>query len=147
MIDARKISEKTQSCGLLERCAQFPSCGCDVSDPLSERDPFRTHEKQGLFRKYEVKRIDGTDQGSGKHAGCEYFVLDISHDRHARAALTAYALSALGTNCNLARDMAARYGLDLSTANSSPAERPGVVLDCTCEKSAKQEVNDTKLEP
>ena len=146
MTDAQKLPGKPQSCGLLEHCAQFPSCGCDGRDPLSERDPFRTQEKQGLFRKYEVKRIDGTDQGSGKHAGCEYFVLDISHDKHAHAALTAYALSAMSTNCDLARDMALRYGLDLSAANPTPADRPAVVLVCTCGKAAKQGVSDTQFE-
>lgn len=48
---------------------------------------------EGLFvnpGKYEVRRTDGTDAPGGKHHGCALFVLDLTHDRAARAALRAY---------------------------------------------------------
>jgi hypothetical protein len=41
--------------------------------------------------KYRVERTDGSTVPGGKHARCEYFVLDLRHDRFARPALEAYA--------------------------------------------------------
>lgn len=49
---------------------------------------------KGLFSKFEVRRTDGTDGVHQKHDGCQYFVLDLTHDRHAAPALRAYADSA-----------------------------------------------------
>ncbi len=46
--------------------------------------------ERGLYRKYNVERLGGTP---GKHDECEYFVLDLMHDIHAREALRAYAAS------------------------------------------------------
>ena len=48
---------------------------------------------KGLYGKFIVQRADGSDQHGGKHHGCEYFVLDLSHDKHAYMALRAYANS------------------------------------------------------
>lgn len=47
-------------------------------------DPDR---ERGLYGKYHVHRHGDT----GKHAECEYFVLDLNHDRHALTAIAAYA--------------------------------------------------------
>ena len=47
----------------------------------------------GLFGKFIVNRVDGRDAPGEKHAGCEYFVLDLSHDSHALPAIAAYAQS------------------------------------------------------
>lgn len=46
---------------------------------------------KGLYPKFEVNRTDGTSGPGGKHYGCEYFVLDIDHDKFAIPALRAYA--------------------------------------------------------
>lgn len=46
---------------------------------------------KGLYNKFDVRRTDGNSEKGGKHHGCEYFVLDLSHDVHACAALSAYA--------------------------------------------------------
>lgn len=46
---------------------------------------------RGLYNKFVVRRTDGTDDIGGKHYGCEYFVLDRTHDKFAAAALRAYA--------------------------------------------------------
>jgi len=43
---------------------------------------------RGLYRKYDVSRVGDE---SGKHDDCDYFVLDLVHDPHAKAALLAYA--------------------------------------------------------
>ncbi len=49
-------------------------------------------KRDGVFRKFDVRRTDGTDQKPGdKHFNCVYFVLDVSHDKFAAAALRAYA--------------------------------------------------------
>jgi hypothetical protein len=47
----------------------------------------------GLYRKFDVRRTDGSDAPGGKHHQCAYFVLDLDHDPHAKAALAAYAKS------------------------------------------------------
>lgn len=47
----------------------------------------------GLYGKYRVERNDGSSEPGGKHEDCVYFVLDLDHDKHARAALAAYAES------------------------------------------------------
>lgn len=49
--------------------------------------------EKGLYQKYHVQRVDGSDAPGGRHDGCEYFVLDVTHDPHARRALIAYANS------------------------------------------------------
>lgn len=41
--------------------------------------------------KYTVIRNDGTDRPGEKHDGCQYFVLDLTHDAAARDALKFYA--------------------------------------------------------
>ena len=49
--------------------------------------------KEGLYNKFSVQRRDGKDAPGCKHHGCEYFVLDLTHDKHAAPALRAYAES------------------------------------------------------
>lgn len=46
---------------------------------------------RGLYNKFIVQRTDGEHESCRKHDGCEYFVLDLSCDRYARAAILAYA--------------------------------------------------------
>ena len=50
-----------------------------------------TKKALGLYHKFDVRRADGTDAPGGKHDGCSYFVLDLTHDPHAIPALRAYA--------------------------------------------------------
>lgn len=45
----------------------------------------------GLHDKYRVERTDGLHEAGGKHDGCEYFVLDLTHDPLARGAVRFYA--------------------------------------------------------
>jgi hypothetical protein len=51
---------------------------------MSDRD-------KGLIAKYSVRRTDGSDQLGGRHHGCRYFVLDLTHDPLARLAAERYA--------------------------------------------------------
>lgn len=48
-------------------------------------------KRRGLYEKFTVTRTDGTSAPGGKHDGCRYFVLDVTHDPFADAALQAYA--------------------------------------------------------
>lgn len=50
--------------------------------------PTDADTERGLYRKYRVERLSDP---TGKHADCDYYVLDLVHDRFARAALRAYA--------------------------------------------------------
>lgn len=89
--------------------------------PLPERDGKLTNRAQGAYRKFDVRRTDGSDQLGGKHHGCEYFVLDVTHDPHAKAALQAYADACENTHMFLAADMRDRYVL--SSAQAQPSEQ------------------------
>ena len=60
---------------------------------------------RGLSDKFEVHRKYGTDAPGGKHHGCQYFVLDVTHDPHARPALLAYAQSCRAEYPLLAEDI------------------------------------------
>lgn len=60
---------------------------------------------RGLYGKFYVRRVDGRDTVGEKHADCEYFVLDMTHDPHAAAALRAYADSCEAEFPALARDL------------------------------------------
>ena len=59
----------------------------------------------GLYNKYIVYRGDGADRLGEKHDGCDYFVLDITHDPHALPALIAYADSCEQDYPLLAQDL------------------------------------------
>lgn len=48
---------------------------------------------RGLYRKFQVTRTDGSSGPGGKHVGCDYFVLDLTHDEFALEALAAYAFA------------------------------------------------------
>jgi hypothetical protein len=60
---------------------------------------------RGLFHKFDVRRVDGSDALGGKHDGCNYFVLDLTHDKHAIPALRAYAKSCKAEYPHLAHDL------------------------------------------
>jgi len=62
---------------------------------------------RGLYGKFHVTRTDGSSEPGGKHDGGEYFVLDLTHDKHAAAALRAYADSCDAEYPLLAADLRA----------------------------------------
>lgn len=71
-------------------CGQIacPHCGPYAARMKEMAMPSKT---EGLIHKYDVRRVDGTDQPGGKHEECRLFVLDIDHDPNARRALMVYA--------------------------------------------------------
>lgn len=72
-------------------------------------DPDR--RQRGLYHKFYVERVDGSSQPGGKHHGCDYFVLDLTHDPHAKATILAYADSCEVDYPALARDLRAKFGV------------------------------------
>ena len=64
-------------------------------------------EARGIYRKYDIKRTDGSSERGGKHEECAYFVLDLEHDEFAGAALKAYAKACRKTRPRLAEDIEA----------------------------------------
>lgn len=64
--------------------------------------------KIGLYNKFTVTRTDGASEPGGKHDGCDYFVLDLTHDPHAIPALKAYADSCRAIYPLLAADLDAK---------------------------------------
>lgn len=63
--------------------------------------------QQGLYGKFAISRLDGSSEPGGRHHGCRYFTLDLEHDPHAVAALTAYANSCRETHPLLSADLRA----------------------------------------
>lgn len=80
-----------------------------IDETLPERDQAKPAEQQGLFRKFDVRRVDGSDAPGGKHHGCRYFVLDLDHDQHAPAAMAAYAKACRATHPVLSAEIDAEY--------------------------------------
>ena len=50
-------------------------------------------KEKGLYQKYHVARTDGSSEIGGKHENCAMYVLDLTHDPHARKALKYYVES------------------------------------------------------
>lgn len=65
-------------------------------------------QTKGIYHKFSVSRVDGRDKPGGDKQGAEYFVLDMAHDPHARAALLAYAVSCRRDYPALSRDLLAK---------------------------------------
>lgn len=59
---------------------------------------------RGLYRKFWVERTDGQSAPGRKHDGCEYYVLDLTHDPLAVPALGAYAAAARAAGFALLAD-------------------------------------------
>lgn len=98
---------------LLDRIDPNPAPAASSSAAPSgfpERDQSKPAEQQGMFRKFDVRRTDGSSEPGGKHYGCRYWVLDLNHDQHAPAAMQAYAADCRATHPVLADDIEAEFG-------------------------------------
>jgi hypothetical protein len=60
-------------------------------------------KQRGLYAKY--KPIERLDAPNPKHDGCEYFILDLTHDAIARDAVLLYALLCKADYPELAKDL------------------------------------------
>jgi hypothetical protein len=79
---------------------------------------------KGLIDKFIVKRRDGRDAPGEKHDGCEYFVLDLTHDIFAIPAIEAYIISCKEEYPFLAGDLLAKIG--------EASKRLGEIPACNC---------------
>lgn len=59
----------------------------------------------GLYKKFNVTRTDGTSEPGGKHENDEYFVLNLTTDKHALPAIAAYAKACANEFPVLANDL------------------------------------------
>jgi hypothetical protein len=84
-------------------------------------------QAKGLYEKFNVTRTDGRHAPGEKHAGCEYFVLDISHDKHALPAIAAYAESCKADFPLLAADLHSKT-VAAATANNAFVTVPETTL-------------------
>lgn len=63
--------------------------------------------KRGIYRKYFVQRLGDWER---KHDKCDFFVLDLVHDKYAKAALRTYASLCESEYPELAKDIHKRIG-------------------------------------
>jgi hypothetical protein len=82
------------------------SLGQPIHPPL---DATRPKAEQGIYDKYRVCRTDRSDAPGCKHDGCQYFVLDRTHDKFAAPALTAYGLACATEYPELSRELLSAY--------------------------------------
>ncbi len=112
-----------------------PICGKD-SPHQHSGDEIRQHrsaalataapgdnKRRGLYQKFNVTRTDGSSAPAGKHEGCDYFVLDVTHDPFAAVALRAYADACREEYPHLSDDMRERYALTAAPVNDADIER------------------------
>jgi hypothetical protein len=78
----------------IEKSALTGSAGAS-SEPPSD-------EHRGIYEKYRVERLNDP---TGKHKGCNFFVLDLVHDKFAIPALKAYAKACKKEFPQLAKDI------------------------------------------
>lgn len=71
---------------------------------------------KGIYEKYHVARLNDE---AGKHNECEYFILDLVHDDHARAALLAYAISCKDEYPVLSAELMAKCGFGSGAATDT----------------------------
>jgi hypothetical protein len=76
-----------------------------------DHDHDREHHEgcaaEGYGGKFEVRRTDGSDQPGGRHHGCRYLVLDLTHDPSARHAARIFAEDIEGSRPRLSVELLA----------------------------------------
>jgi hypothetical protein len=75
--------------------------------PLAPASTGPTGAPDGLYRKFNVSRVDGKDRPGGPKQGAWYFVLDCFNDPYARPAALAYAAACESELPHLAADIRA----------------------------------------
>lgn len=101
----------------------------------------RNDQTRGLYRKFKVERTDGKSAPGEKHDGCEYFVLDMDHDKHAHAAIVAYvqSLENTGEYPGLAADLRDRYLLIEGSKMTITPEKKARLVAAAAEFDAAME--------
>lgn len=86
--------------GVIKDGVIIPDDPQPVTGPVPSGDPDKA---RGLYSKFSVTRV--SREAEVRHYSCEYFVLDVTHDPHAAAALRAYADSCEKDYPTLAEDL------------------------------------------
>jgi hypothetical protein len=96
-------------------------------------------KRDGLYQKFIVERVDGRSAPGEKHAGCQYFVLDLDHDQYAAAAIRAYAGACRPTLPELSADLLAIAGpTDADVARAAGySERIAATVQEAAERAAR----------
>ena len=68
-------------------------------------EPEKDKRLRGFFEEFNVSRTDGTSAPGEKHDGCQYFVLDLTHDPYALVAIAAYSKMCEKEYPKLAQDL------------------------------------------
>lgn len=91
---------------------------------------------KGIHGKFYVERTDGRDGPGEKHENCDYYVLDLQHDKYAQDALIAYAKACRYEYPQLAQDIEdalpvpLKVGLAVQVCNAEgTVVRTGKVID------------------
>lgn len=71
----------------------------------------------GIYQKFNVTRTDGSDAPGGKHFGDEYFVLNLTTDKHTIPAIAAYAESCAADYPALAADLRTKIAATVKSAS------------------------------
>lgn len=115
-----------RDCGAWIQALSKPECEAALAllEGLVEEDPGEIEgrfeaqafdqRREGLLPKFRVSRADGRDQAGGDRAGADYFVLDLTYDPHAAAAVRAYAMSCEGDYPRLAAELLQRVDVEVS---------------------------------
>jgi hypothetical protein len=74
----------------------------------AERSQQVSKQTTGLYHKFNIERTDGESAAGKKHDGCDYFVLDLTHDPFAMPALLVYAKACREMYPLLAADLDAK---------------------------------------
>ena len=84
--------------------------------------PTTPQDTRGLHSKFHITRVDFRDVEGAVHDACQYFVLDLTHDAHARAALVTYIESCRADRPVLALDLQSLLN-DPGLRKEKPARR------------------------
>ncbi len=85
--------------GLLTEHYGVAQPGLDLTETAEDK------KFEGLDDRYSVRRTDGRSGEGEKHHGCEYFVMDLTHDRYAMSAIEQYAIACKSEYPKLAEDL------------------------------------------
>jgi hypothetical protein len=103
-------------CGLGNQLVECKNCHgngfieyrCNCREADCGHGGFAAGKERGLYQKYWIRRTDGSSEANEKHADCEYFVLDWTHDEFVIPAMQAYADACAQTFPELAADIRSR---------------------------------------
>jgi len=100
MTDLTKLTERQLHEALYDAEKDHGRRIAEIDAECRRRSELADSER-GLYKKFEVRRIRATE----KHMNCEYFVLDLNHDKFAMSALTAYAAACKEEYPQLAQEL------------------------------------------